>query len=271
VSALPFFIRDELVLDPSCFFHKSDFMHLVDGKWDKEKRTYLSKTMLNQEQYLSELEDCFRLNRPYLPEVIITDTTSNNGDMAKHIAMAHGEDEVSVISNLTDKTLKAATSISGKTPRSRDDNSTISGNTSKSKTQLAVKEALKEVSVEHNRAMTEQQQKFQQEIDALRKALEHNTRVSMEDPVTATSHPNAKQTGDTVQVEDVLEDSSSEEIDYPPQATNVNTSTTRSSTEEQMIEDSDNSSDDELVLQRARLHFRNIAKKHTLSPIGPKD
>jgi hypothetical protein len=37
--------------------------------------------------------------------------------------------------------------------------------------QLAVKEALKEVSIEHNKAMVEQQKRLQKEIDDLRKQL----------------------------------------------------------------------------------------------------
>lgn len=40
---------------------------------------------------------------------------------------------------------------------------------------MAVREALKELSVEHNKAMAEQQKKFQLEIDQLRRALEHQT------------------------------------------------------------------------------------------------
>jgi hypothetical protein len=62
VSALPFFISSELGLDPTWFFHRSDFHHLRDGQMDKDQRIYISKTMLNQEQYLSELEDCFWIN-----------------------------------------------------------------------------------------------------------------------------------------------------------------------------------------------------------------
>jgi hypothetical protein len=89
--------------------------------------------------------------------------------MSKHVARANSKDNVSVISNLTDKTLKAATTMMGGTQLHHvDDSSTISGMTSKSKMQLAVKEALKGVSEEHNKAMMEQQQHFQREIDALR-------------------------------------------------------------------------------------------------------
>jgi hypothetical protein len=57
-------------------------------------------------------------------------------------------------------------------------NSQQSGNTTKSKTQAAVKEALRDVSIQHNQAMKEQQEKFRKEIEALRKALETKTAVS---------------------------------------------------------------------------------------------
>ena len=43
---------------------------------------------------------------------------------------------------------------------------------------MALKEALKEVSLEHNNAMEEQQKRFQKELDALRKALEQGQTVS---------------------------------------------------------------------------------------------
>lgn len=225
VSALPFFIKDELGLDPTCFFHQSDFNHLMDGQWDKEKRCYISKNMLNQEQYLSELEDYFQLNRQFLPEVIVQKTNINASDMAKQVAMANGEDEVSVISNLTEKTLKAATSVTGKQSTAPDDTSTISGMTSKSKTQLAVREAIKGVSLEHNKVMKEQQQKFQKEIDALRKALEKRTHVTSTDSDTVSEpkdgiedmHPDSnqnpnEQTAEEVQVEDLLDDSSDDDV-----------------------------------------------------------
>jgi hypothetical protein len=78
--------------------------------------------------------------------------------MAKVIAMANGEDEASVLSQLTDKTLKEAhlRTDRGNLSSNSSVTSVQSGNTSRSKTQAAVKEALKEVSLEHNKAMIEQ-------------------------------------------------------------------------------------------------------------------
>lgn len=65
---------------------------------------------------------------------------SISGDMAKAMAMANGEDEVSVLSQLTDKTLKEANTRSRKGISSSASSITSvqSGNTSKSKTQAAV-------------------------------------------------------------------------------------------------------------------------------------
>jgi hypothetical protein len=178
VAALPLFIQLELNLDPGCFFHKSDYAEIVKGSWDTAKREYKNVNMLNQEQYLNDLEDCFMANRAFVPEVIMTDTTVDATDAEKGLALANGEDEISVLSTLTDKTLKEATTRHSN-PSSTGDamsvGSIVSGMTSKSKTRLAVKEAIKEVSAEHNKAMEEQQQRFQREIATLRKELERST------------------------------------------------------------------------------------------------
>lgn len=179
VSALPLFIREELGLDPACFFHSSDFKHIIDGSWNKNKREYKNRNMLNQEQYLMELEDCFDVNREFFPQTIILEAKDVSKETEKHLAMANGEDEISMLSSLTEKTLKEATTTNkGTKEASNDDNSTGSGMTSKSKTQLAVRNALKEVSLEHNKAMAEQQHKFQQEIEKLRQALEQSQHTS---------------------------------------------------------------------------------------------
>jgi hypothetical protein len=97
------------------------------------------------------------------------------------MAMANGEDDASVLSQLTDKTLKEANlrpPRNGATSSASSVTSLQSGNTSKSKTQAAVKEALKEVSIEHNKAMIEQKRQFQKEIEALRLALTQHTAMS---------------------------------------------------------------------------------------------
>jgi S-adenosylmethionine synthetase len=66
----------------------------------------------------------------------------------------------------------------------------VSGMTSKSKTQLAVRQAKKDVSVEHNKAMEEQQQRFQREIDRLRKALENSsTQITVNTMEIDNEHP----------------------------------------------------------------------------------
>jgi hypothetical protein len=165
IAALPLFIREELGLDPSCFFHT----------WEKHKREYKNRNMLNQEQYLIELEDCFDANREFFPQTITLDSPDVGADMAKQLAMANGEDEVSILSSLTEKTLKEATTAQDKSTGNSEDGSTQSGHTSRSKTQQAVRNALKEVSMEHNRAMAEQQYKFQQELAKLRQAWRANS------------------------------------------------------------------------------------------------
>jgi hypothetical protein len=67
-----------------------------------------------------------------------------------------------VISNLTEKTLHAATTAARPRMLAKDDSSIESGHTSCSKTQAAVKAALKEVSLEHSKAMAEQEKKSEQ-------------------------------------------------------------------------------------------------------------
>jgi hypothetical protein len=106
--------------------------------------------------------------------MIVLDSAANTETQAKAIALASGTDDVSVLSQLTDKTLRAATSSQAPGGTSNDDSSVESGQTSRSKTQAAVKEALKEVSLEHNKAMEEQRAKFQCELEELRRSLERN-------------------------------------------------------------------------------------------------
>jgi len=177
ISALLLFIQTEVGLDPSSFFHKSEYHEILNGNWDKEKREYKNVSMLNQEQYLNELEECFLANREFVPSIVQMESSTSPLDIQKGLAMANREEEVSVVSALTDKTLKEASTLPGHQKASSATSSVASGMTSRSKTQLAVKEALKEVSVEHNRAMEEQQRRFRQEIDELRKVLERSTRV----------------------------------------------------------------------------------------------
>jgi hypothetical protein len=185
ISALPLVVQEELGLDPYCFFHRSDCKNILDGLWDTTNRTYKNKNMINQEQYLNDLEDCFLVNRKFVPQEVRIDSAESLQE-AQQVAMANGEDDVSIISNLTDKTLKAAMKPMSK--NTGDASSTESGMTSKSKTQLAVKAALLEVSSEHNKAMVEQQKKFQQEIEQLRRALEQQQTLT-KTPNTQDSTP----------------------------------------------------------------------------------
>jgi hypothetical protein len=183
ISGLPLMVQADLGLDPGCFFRKADYVGILDGEWNSEKREYKNKQEINQTQYLEELDDCFLANSEYLPDVVIMDKANKSllsADMAKAMAMANGEDEVSVLSQLTEKTLKEANTRirHGTSSSSSSITSGQSGNTSKSKTQAAVRDALKEVSLEHNKAMLEQKQLFQKEIESLRKALEQRTEVS---------------------------------------------------------------------------------------------
>jgi hypothetical protein len=179
ISALPLLVRDELGVDPGCFFHKTDYIGVIEGEWNSATHIYKNKQTINQEQYLEDLDDCFMANKEFLPEIVILDQTTVDANVEKAMAMANGEDDVSLLSQLTDKTLKEATARRGKSsPSTQSLQSQNSGNTSKSKTQAAVKEALKEVSMEHNKAMQEQQAKFQREIENLRKALERQSTMS---------------------------------------------------------------------------------------------
>lgn len=61
-----------------------------------------------------------------------------------------------------------------------------SGQTSRSKTQAAVRMALKEVSLEHNKAMAEQQKKFQQEMAVLRQSFERQSTMDRSTTNVAT-------------------------------------------------------------------------------------
>jgi hypothetical protein len=206
IAALPLVVKEELHLDPGCFFHKSDFLSILEGTWSKDKREYKNKGILNQEQYLRELDECFMLNRAFLPEVIVLDNVANSQQQAKAMAMANGEEDISVLSNLTEKTLKAAT-----TPGGSEDASVASGHTSRSKTQAAVRAALKEVSLEHNKAMVEQQQKFQQELAALRKSFERQSTVGQTVQAVATI-PSTPTSGEEQVAQSMDEDSSDDEV-----------------------------------------------------------
>jgi hypothetical protein len=165
VAGLPLVIRDELKLDPGCFFHRSNYLTILEGTWTPATREYKNKGMMNQEQYLQELDEFFSVNRTFLPDMIVFENTVNTQTQA---------DGVSVLSQLTDKMLRAATSIATLDKSSQDDSSIESGQTSRSKTQAAVKEALKEVSLEHNRAMEDQRVKCQRELEELGRSLERN-------------------------------------------------------------------------------------------------
>jgi hypothetical protein len=183
ISALPLVVKEELGLDPSCFFHKVDYDGIMDGTWIPSTREFKNKQTLNQEQYLQDLDECFLANKEFLPEVVVLESSRVEKEAAmKAMAMANGEDDVSVLSQLTDKTLKAAMSRGSRSSPSESTinsiNSQQSGGTTKSKTQAAVKEALKDVSLQHNKAMKEQQDKFQKQIEELRKALADRTVVS---------------------------------------------------------------------------------------------
>jgi hypothetical protein len=162
--------------------------------------------------------------------------------------LANGTDEVSVLSQLTEKTLKAATSAVASGKNIQDEGSMASGNTSRSKTQAAVKDALKEVSLEHNKAMEEQRLKLQRELEALRKEMERNTNQAINFPSTPAPTINEIQ-------------------ENPPIATPMDTeSEVHTSQNEKMDIDS---SDDEVALVRSRQHTRRIAvsAKDNKSPI----
>jgi hypothetical protein len=129
--------------------------------------------MLNQEQYIEDMDEFFCANQSFLGHTVEILPTNVTEDERKEVAMANGEDDVSLLSNLTDKTLKEANTPS--TGNQDDGTSIQSGMTSRSKTQLAVKEALKAVSLEHKKALQEQQQKFQKELDVLKQSLTQAT------------------------------------------------------------------------------------------------
>jgi hypothetical protein len=203
---------------------------------------------MNQEQYLQELDDFFSINRSFMPEMIVIENAGSMDNQAKTIALANGTDEVSVLSQLTEKTLKAATSAVASGKNIQDDGSMASGNTSRSKTQAAVKDALKEVSLEHNKAMEEQRLKFQRELEALRKEMERNTNQAINFPSTPAPTINEIQ-------------------ENPPIATPMDTeSEVHTSQNEKMDIDS---SDDEVALVRSRQHTRRIvvSAKDNKSPI----
>lgn len=187
LSALPLVIKHHLGLDPTCFFHKADYINVLNGVWNSGTREFKNKQTLNQEQFLHDLDDCFLVNKEFLQEVVIMGQTKvDTATASKTMAMASGEDDISVLSQLTDKTLKASMSRSGhQSPTGGSSvNSHQSGMTTKSKTQAAVKEALRDVSIQHNQAMKEQQAKFQKEIESLRCALEKRTMVTVEKQTT---------------------------------------------------------------------------------------
>lgn len=172
ITALPLVIKEELQLDPSCFFHRSDYQMLLEGTWDKDRREYKNPHMLNQEQYLQDMDEFFTANRAFFPDMVTVGQLPVDDLQGKAMAMAQGEDDVSIVSNLTEKRLRAATSVHGE-----DTSSVQSGNTSRSKTKLAVTVALKEVTIEHSKAMAEQQTRLQREIDKLQTQLEQQNSI----------------------------------------------------------------------------------------------
>ena len=98
-------VQQELGLDPGCFFHKADYLGILEGNWDKETRMYKNQQVLNQEQFLHAMDECFLANSEFLPKVVIMDKTKMTPAEVKAMAMANGEDDASVLSQLTDKTL----------------------------------------------------------------------------------------------------------------------------------------------------------------------
>jgi len=111
ISALPLVVKQELGLDPACFFHKADYAGILGGVWNSTTREFTNEQTLNQEQFLNDLDECFLINKAFIPEVVVTGKSSVDKELVdKTMAMANGIDDVSVLSQLTDKTLKAATS-----------------------------------------------------------------------------------------------------------------------------------------------------------------
>lgn len=173
IAAIPLIIKEELKLAPTCFAHRSEVDPILEGIWDPKTRIYKNKNMLNQEQYMAEMDDFFCANNSFLGHTVEVPPSVPTEEEKKQVAMANGEDDVSIVSNLTDKTLRDANdSVKG---IQGDGNSVQSGMTSRSKTQLAVREALQVVSLEHNKALKEQQRKFQRELDDLKKTLAQAT------------------------------------------------------------------------------------------------
>jgi hypothetical protein len=158
ILALPLIIRDELNLDPSCFMHRSDVANTLEGAWDPTTRVYKNKNMMNQEQYMEDMDDFFHANNCFLGQTVEVATPIPSGEVQKHTALVNGEDDVSMLSNLTDKTLQEANKTGEGS--AYENQSVQSGMTSRSKTQLAVKEALQAVSLEHKKALQEQQKSF---------------------------------------------------------------------------------------------------------------
>lgn len=153
--------------------HKSDVATTLEGAWDPTTRVYKNKNMMNQEQYMADMDDFFHANNCFLGHTVEVTSPIPPGEVQKYTALANGEDDVSMLSNLTEKTLQEANKAGDGT--SNENQLVQSGMTSKSKTQLAVKEALQAVSLEHNKALREQQKKFQLEIESLKKALVQST------------------------------------------------------------------------------------------------
>jgi hypothetical protein len=223
ISALPLVVQEELGLDAGCFFHKTDIAGVLTGVWDSTKRIFKNHQTINQEQYLEDLDDCFMANKEFLPEVVILDMNTIGSDAAKAMAIANGTDDVSILSQLTEKTLKEATS------RRPNDTQSIhslqsqeSGNTSKSKTQAAVKEALKDVSLQHNQAMKEQQEKYQKEIETLCRALESRSMSELQNTATDTNSIGQGQN------KEMIIDSSDDETNKTQSQLAITTSPTRS-------------------------------------------
>jgi hypothetical protein len=190
--------------------------------------------------------------------------SSLTDDAAKVMAMANGEDEASVLSQLTDKTLKEANlrSRPGTSSSASSVTSIQSGNTSKSKTQAAVKEALKEVSLEHNKAMMEQKQLFQKEIEALRKALNTHTAMSPRGSAPEGQKNPTSSTDKRGHDEEGNRDRSHASID-----TNDGRQSTEGVSSTSSIVQVDDSSDDEASLQPTPRAGRRRGEKPSKSPI----
>jgi hypothetical protein len=237
IAGLPLVVQEELQLDPGCFFHRSDYLAIIEGTWNSATREYKNKGIMNQEQYLQELDEFFSVNRSFLPDMIVLDNVDTSDTQAKAIALASGMDDVSVLSQLTEKTLRAATTTATTDQNGQDDLSLVSGNTSRSKTQAAVKEALREVSIEHNKAMEEQRLQFQCELETLRSSMDKNHNQDINSP----------------RPHEINSDSSA----YPPIATPTEMEVEVQSVHGHPMEI--DSSDDEVALARSRQPSRRAA------------